>query len=93
MHSGTYSVRSLDTGATATVDLRGSRRGRMTRARIVAFIGAFQAEHGYAPPLREVAAAADLRSVGSVHLHVSLLVRSGHVEHAPGTCRSLRVVR
>lgn len=92
MLPGTYEARSLDTSATATVPLYGRAAGRLIRERIVVFIGTYWAERGWAPTMREVADAVGLRSMGSVHIHLTLLADAGRIRFEPSTPRSLRVV-
>jgi repressor LexA len=92
MLPGIYEARSLDTSATATVPLHGQPAGRLTRERIVSAIAAYWSEHGYAPTMREVAAAAGLRSPESVHTHLQQLAAEGRIRYQPETPRSLRVV-
>ncbi|WP_433078944.1 hypothetical protein ACQP1P_38770 [Dactylosporangium sp. CA-052675] len=92
MLPGTYEVRSLDTGATATVPLYGRPSGRLARERVVAAIADYWTVHGYAPTLREVAAAVGLRQANAVLDHVGILTAAGRVAHEPHTPRSLRVV-
>lgn len=92
MLPGTYEARSLDTSAVATVPLYGYASGRLARERIVAFAAEYWAEHGWAPTMREVAAAVGLRHASSVKVHLDLLAAAGRVRYEQHTARSLRVV-
>lgn len=93
MLPGTYEARSLDTGATAVVELEGYPGGRLKREAIVAFVADYWARRGWAPSLTEVAAAAGLARPSAVRYHLAFLVADGRVAvdyHRP---RSLRVVQ
>jgi repressor LexA len=51
--------------------------------RVLAFIGAYFAEHEHAPSLREIAEALGLRSHSSAQDYVEALVRKGAIERLP----------
>jgi SOS-response transcriptional repressor LexA len=89
---GTYEARSLDTGATAVVELEGRQKGRVARDRIVTFIAAYWARYGWAPTRDDVAEGVGLASSSGLTTHIEQLVAAGRIRHIPGSPRSLRVV-
>jgi len=56
------------------------------------FISHFIAEHGYSPSYREIMAGCNYTSVATVALHVSNLIKRGHVVKRDKSARSLEVV-
>lgn len=58
--------------------------GGHRRGRIVSFVGAFYAEHGYPPTLREIGRGVGLSSSSTVQRHCRELVRSGHLVRLHG---------
>ncbi len=56
------------------------------------FVGAFVAEHGYAPSLEEIGLHFGLRSVATVHKHVAQLVAKGLLRKAPHRARAIEPV-
>lgn len=61
-------------------------------AQILAFIGDYQLEHGYAPTTREIADAVGLASRSTVHRYLVSLRGAGHLEWEPKQTRTMRVV-
>ncbi len=59
------------------------------RQEILAYLTDFTARHGYAPSIREIAAAVGLRSTASVHYHMTELAREGQVEWDAGKKRAV----
>jgi repressor LexA len=47
--------------------------------------------HGYTPSLREIAALAGLKSIGTVQRHLTKLREKGYVDWAEGKKRTLRI--
>ncbi len=70
-----------DTGQT---DLLGRpilhHRTTPARERVLAFIRAYNAEHGYAPTVREIGRGVGLRSPGTIHGILARLEREGQIE-------------
>ena len=56
------------------------------------FIRHFIAEHGYSPSYREIMAGCNYTSVATVALHVSNLIKRGHIVKRDKSARSLEVV-
>ncbi len=61
------------------------------QAEILQFVTAFISEHGYAPSVREICQAVDLRSTASVHYHLNELRRLGKIEMEPSKGRTINV--
>jgi repressor LexA len=59
--------------------------------RIVEAILAFKVEHGYAPTVRELAAATGLSSPSTVHHHLDTLERMGVIARQPDKPRTIVV--
>lgn len=59
--------------------------------RILAFIAAYTAEHGYPPSLADIGAHIG-RQKSVVFVHVSRLIADGRLVRTPGIARGLRVV-
>ena len=62
------------------------------RPRILAFIGTYQAAHGYPPSVREIADAVGIAAPSTVQWHLDALVADGRLARVPRQPRSLRVV-
>jgi len=56
------------------------------------YIRHFIAEHGYSPSYREIMAGCNYTSVATVALHVSNLIKRGHIVKRDKSARSLEVV-
>lgn len=56
------------------------------------FIRHFISEHGYSPSYREIMAGCNYTSVATVALHVSNLIKRGHIVKRDKSARSLEVV-
>ena len=56
------------------------------------FIRHFITEHGYSPSYREIMAGCNYTSVATVALHVSNLIKRGHIVKRDKSARSLEVV-
>ncbi len=56
------------------------------------FIRHFIAEHGYSPSYREIMTGCNYTSVATVALHVSNLIKRGHIVKRDKSARSLEVV-
>lgn len=63
------------------------------RELIVAFVGKFFTEHGYAPTMREVGRGVGLTSPSSTRHHLLHLRSAGELTWTDGIARSLRVVQ
>lgn len=59
---------------------------------LLTFIEAFIAEHGYSPSYREIMTGLNYTSVATVSLHVSNLIKRGHLRKRDHSARSLEVV-
>lgn len=59
---------------------------------LLTFIESFIAEHGYSPSYREIMSALNYNSVATVALHVSNLIKRGHLRKRENSARSLEVV-
>lgn len=62
------------------------------QAQVLEFIRDFQAEHGYPPTVREVAASFGFRSPRAAHDHMKALQKKGYLRAAPGLPRALAVL-
>ncbi len=60
-----------------------SRNGAM-REHILQFLESYTAEHGFAPSVREIAAATGLKSTASVQYHLNRLQEEGRIHHGGG---------
>lgn len=56
------------------------------------FIRHFITEHGYSPSYREIMAGCNYTSVATVALHVSNLIKRGHIVKRDKSARSLEIV-
>lgn len=59
---------------------------------LLSFIEQFIAEHGYSPSYREIMNGLNYTSVATVSLHVTSLIRRGHLRKRDRSARSLEVV-
>lgn len=59
---------------------------------LLEFIQVFITEHGYSPSYREIMSGLNYTSVATVALHVSNLVKRGHIVKRDHSARSLEVV-
>lgn len=60
---------------------------------LLEFIDNFIQEHGYSPSYREIMHALNYTSVATVALHVSNLIKRGHLRKREHSARSLEVVK
>jgi repressor LexA len=74
---------------TQPVILRPTKKQR----EILTFIETFIAEHGYSPSYREIMTGLNYTSVATVALHVSSLIKRGHLRKRDHSARSLEVVQ
>ena len=69
-------------------------RGKQVRDKMMIAISEYINEHGYAPSIKEIAEAVNLKSTSTVHHHMSILFQEGRLEtDAPGTARAYRINR
>jgi repressor LexA len=61
------------------------------KQKIIDYIAATQRERGYAPSVREIAAAVDLASTSAVHHHLQALVTEGLIERGASQSRAVRL--
>ena len=61
------------------------------KQKIIDFIAATVRERGYAPSVREIAAAVDLASTSAVHHHLQALERDGYLVRGATQSRALRL--
>lgn len=59
---------------------------------LLLFIDGFIREHGYSPSYREIMAGLDYTSVATVSLHVTNLIKRGHIRKRDYSARSLEVL-
>jgi len=62
------------------------------REQILAAIRAHQAQHGFAPTIRELQMACGLSTTSLVAFHLERLAREGRIERTPGIARGIRVL-
>ncbi|CAN5423238.1 hypothetical protein BH09PAT4_BH09PAT4_02870 [soil metagenome] len=60
---------------------------------LLTYIEAFIAEHGYSPSYREIMAGLSYTSVATVALHVTSLIKRGHLRKRDFSARSLELVK
>lgn len=70
-----------------------STRPTKKQRELLAFIEAFIGEHGYSPSYREIMSGLNYNSVATVALHVSSLIKRGHLRKRDYNARSLEVVK
>lgn len=63
------------------------------QARALAFVGAYLAEYGQPPTLREIATELGAKSTNYAHQIVDALVRKGRLTRRPMVARGLRLVK
>ena len=68
------------------------KKGDERRQRIIAYIEAFIAVHGYSPTFREIMDGSGTTPVSRVHYHLHVLRGSGRVTFDDKSSRTLRVV-
>ena len=59
---------------------------------VIAFIRGHQAEHGYAPTIREIGDAMGISSTNAVNDHLKALERKGRIRRTPGASRAIRIL-
>ena len=67
--------------------------GDKVRERICQFIIDYTSEHSYAPTIREISKGVGLKSLSSVHSHLTQLEIEGRIETKPYCPRAIRVIR
>lgn len=60
---------------------------------LLGFIEEFIGEHGYSPSYREIMSGLNYNSVATVALHVSSLIKRGHLRKRDRSARSLELVK
>ena len=75
-------------GASALKTLRPTKKQKA----LLQFIEQFIAEHGYSPSYREIMTGMRYTSVATVALHVSNLIKRGHLRKRDHSARSIEVV-
>lgn len=60
--------------------------------RLLDFIASHTAEHGWAPTIREMCTAVDVKSTSTVFAALTVLEARGHIRRHPGHARALAVV-
>lgn len=60
---------------------------------LLTFIDSFIVQHGYSPSYREIMNGCKYTSVGTVSLHVSNLIKRGHLHKKDNSARSLEVIK
>jgi len=75
-------------------DMESTKKTRPTKKQhqALAFIKSFIDEHGYSPSYREIMKGCNYTSVATVALHVSNLIKRGHLVKRSKSARSLEVV-
>ncbi len=61
--------------------------------RILAFLGRFQADHGYAPSVREICEGTEISSNSVVSLHLEKLASLGCVTWQKGLSRTIHLIK
>lgn len=72
--------------------MNGLVRPTKKQRELLAFIEQFITEHGYSPSYREIMNGCQYSSVATVALHVSNLIKRGHLRKREHSARSLEVV-
>lgn len=62
------------------------------RARVLAYVRTYTAEHGYPPTVREIGAALGIPSTSIVNRHLNRLHDAGALVRTSGVARGLRIV-
>lgn len=78
----------MDTDTPKTNTIRPSKK----QQELLRFIDEFIAEHGYSPSYREIMNGCEYTSVATVALHVTNLIKRGHLIKRGRNARSLEVV-
>src|SRR5437660_6089340 len=60
---------------------------------LLTYIEQFIGQHGYSPSYREIMAGLEYTSVATVALHVSSLIKRGHLRKRDYSARSLELIR
>lgn len=68
-------------------------RDKNRRERILEFVRAYAEEHGFAPSIREIGKAVDIRSTKAVKYHLDILVDEGLLQRTSRQARALRTTR
>jgi len=71
----------------------GTIRPTKKQQALLEFIGQFINEHGYSPSYREIMNGCQYNSVATVALHVSSLIKRGHLRKREHSARSIEVVK
>jgi SOS-response transcriptional repressor LexA len=79
---------ATDTNTDNALSIRPTKKQR----ELLSFIEQFITEHGYSPSYREIMAGLNYTSVATVSLHVTSLIRRGHLRKRDRSARSLEVV-
>lgn len=69
-----------------------NRRPTKKQRELLIFIESFIKQHGYSPSYREIMTGCSYTSVATVSLHVSNLIKRGHLRKKDRSARSLEVV-
>ena len=75
-----------------TTDTSQSIRPTKKQRELLSYIEQFITEHGYSPSYREIMNGLNYTSVATVSLHVTSLIRRGHLRKRDRSARSLEVV-
>ena len=59
---------------------------------ILDFISQYIQQHGYSPTLKEIAAAMSLKSLATVHEHLSALAKKGLIKRRDGATRGIEII-
>lgn len=78
----------MEKAVTAQTSVRPTKKQR----ELLSFIESFIVEHGYSPSYREIMKGLKYTSVATVSLHVSNLIKRGHLRKRDYSARSLEVV-
>lgn len=70
----------------------GTVRPTKRQQELLDFIRTFIAEHGYSPSYREIMKSLHYTSVATVSLHVTNLIKRGHLQKRDHAARSLEVI-
>ena len=67
-------------------------RGIQRRQRILAFVTAYTAEHGFPPSVRDITAGVGLASTSTTDYHLSVLADQSKVSRTPSSARTIEVL-
>src|SRR5688572_32922119 len=59
---------------------------------ILAFLGSYSEEHGYAPSFEEIAAQFNYNSLATVHEHLTNLERKGYIKRSYNESRAIEIL-